>query len=130
MDHQAPDGPSLEVFAREIVDASRDKDELPWLVYLQGGPGFEAPRPQGRSGWLGRALQTHRVLFLDQRGTGHSTPITHQTIGAMSTEAQVAYLRHFRADSIVRDAEVVRRHLGVTKWSLLCQSFGGFLGLT
>ena len=50
----------------------------PFLVYLQGGPGFEAPRPTGSPrgpGWLDRALQDFRVLLLDQRGTGRSTPV-------------------------------------------------------
>ena len=48
-------------------------DDLPWLLYLQG-PGFGAPRPTADGGWIKRALQEFRVLLLDQRGTGHSTP--------------------------------------------------------
>jgi pimeloyl-ACP methyl ester carboxylesterase len=44
--------------------------------------------------------------------------------------AQAAYLAHFRADSIVRDAEHIRRELGVDRWTVLGQSFGGFTTLT
>jgi pimeloyl-ACP methyl ester carboxylesterase len=44
----------------------------------------------------------------------------------MSPEAQAEYLTHFRADSIVRDAELIRAELGVERWSVLGQSFGGF----
>jgi pimeloyl-ACP methyl ester carboxylesterase len=44
----------------------------------------------------------------------------------MTPEQQAAYLAHFRADAIVRDAEWIRRELGVERWSVLGQSFGGF----
>ncbi|MBN9374284.1 MAG: proline iminopeptidase, partial [Cellulomonas sp.] len=30
---------SIEVFAREIVDPARAADDLPLLLFLQGGPG-------------------------------------------------------------------------------------------
>nr|WP_129123785.1 alpha/beta fold hydrolase [Veronia nyctiphanis]RXJ71582.1 alpha/beta hydrolase [Veronia nyctiphanis] len=130
LDYQTPEGKKLTVFAREVVDTDKSDADLPWLVYMQGGPGFPSPRPGGKSGWLKRALSEYRVLLLDQRGTGKSTPITHQTMGDLSTEEQVAYLSHFRADNIVRDAEAIREQLGVDKWSLLGQSFGGFCNLT
>ena len=61
--------------------------------------------------------------MLDQRGTGRSTPVG--TLPGMSPEQQAEYLAHFRADSIVRDAEWIRRELGVERWSVLGQSFGG-----
>jgi pimeloyl-ACP methyl ester carboxylesterase len=44
----------------------------------------------------------------------------------MSPDQQAEYLTHHRADSIVRDAEAFRQHLGVDRWSILGQSFGGF----
>src|SRR5690606_16783117 len=42
---------------------------------------------------------------------------------------QAQYLTHFRADAIARDAELLREHLGVARWTLLGQSFGGFTTL-
>ena len=45
----------------------------------------------------------------------------------MTPKEQADYLTHFRADSIVRDAEAIRLNLGVEKWSILGQSFGGFV---
>lgn len=132
LDHADPAGEQISVYARELV-APRKRDRgLPWLVYLAGGPGGRAPRPTGRSGWLGRALVDHRVLLLDQRGTGRSTPQTRQSLARLdSGEAQARRLMHFRADSIVRDAEVVRRDLlGDRPWSLLGQSYGGFVATT
>ena len=80
--------------------------------------GSAAPRPLERSGWLKRALQDYRVLLLDQRGTGLSTPVLPQTLAHFPcAAAQADYLAHFRADSIVRDAELIRRQLvGELPW--------------
>ncbi len=88
---------------------------------------MEANRPSAiprGPAWLDRALQDYRVLMLDQRGTGRSTPVG--TLHGMTPAEQAEYLTHFRADAIVRDAELIRRHLGVERWSVLGQSFGGF----
>ena len=132
LDHNRPDGEQIEVFAREVVAASKADAELPWLLFLQGGPGQPSPRPAGRESWLDRALEDYRVLLLDQRGTGRSTPATRRTLGCLgSPQAQADYLAHFRADSIVLDAELIRRELiGEAPWSVLGQSFGGFCTVT
>ncbi|MGH8970097.1 MAG: alpha/beta fold hydrolase, partial [Actinomycetes bacterium] len=132
LDHDVPAAGEIDVFAREVVAPRKRDSDLPWMVFLQGGPGGRSPRPAGRSGWLGRALQDHRVLLLDQRGTGRSTPATRQTLARLGSPAEQArYLTHFRADSIVRDAELVRRELlGDQRWTVLGQSFGGFATLT
>lgn len=128
LDHSTPTGEQITLFAREVVAADKQEANLPWLVFFQGGPGFPAPRPPFNSDWLKRAAQEYRVLLLDPRGTGMSTPVTTQTLTRFPTaEAMVDYLKHFRADSIVRDAEWIRHHwLGGLKWSVLGQSFGGF----
>jgi len=128
LDHGDPGGEEIEVFAREVVATERLGADLPWLVFLQGGPGFGSPRPIGREAWLDRALRDYRVLLLDQRGTGRSTPATRQTLALRgSPQTQAGYLTHFRADSIVLDAELIRRQLtGGAPWSVLGQSFGGF----
>lgn len=125
---QINDG-SLMIYAREVVHKSNIDKNLPWLVYLQGGPGFAAPRPETNSGWLKTALKYYRVLLLDQRGTGASSAISSQTLAAKSPQLQAEYLTHFRADNIVRDAEQLRQHLGIDQWALLGQSFGGFCAL-
>ena len=132
LDHQAPGGAQIEVFAREVVASDQAAAGLPWLVYLQGGPGQAADRPVGRAGWLDRALREYRVLLLDQRGTGRSTPAGRRTLAGLgSPAAQAAYLSHFRADAIVADAELIRaRVTGGAPWSLLGQSFGGFVTVT
>jgi pimeloyl-ACP methyl ester carboxylesterase len=128
LDHDDPHGTRIEVYAREVVAADQAGASRPWLLYLQGGPGFGSPRPIAREGWLDRALEDYRVLLLDQRGTGRSTPANRRTLAEIGgPRAQADHLAHFRADAIVRDAELIRRRLtGDRPWSVLGQSFGGF----
>jgi pimeloyl-ACP methyl ester carboxylesterase len=128
LDHARPDGEQIELFAREVVAADKAALDLPWLVFLQGGPGFGSPRPFGRDAWLDRALNDYRVLLLDQRGTGRSSPANRRTLARLGTaRAQADYLALFRADAIIADAELVRRQVtGGRPWAVLGQSFGGF----
>ncbi|MFG2881409.1 alpha/beta fold hydrolase [Streptomyces sp. NPDC048297] len=128
LDHSDPGGETIELFAREVVAGDKAGQDLPWLVYLQGGPGFGANRFSGRQSWLDRALKDYRVLLLDQRGTGRSTPANRQTLPLRGGPAeQAAHLGHFRADSIVRDCEAIRPQVtGGAPWTVLGQSFGGF----
>ena len=120
---------TIDIFARVVT---RDGgDSLPYLVYLQGGPGHEAPRPFHSStapAWLDEALAHYRVVMLDQRGTGLSTPVGDDDL-SRGASAVAEYLTHLRADSIVRDCEAMREHLGAITWSVLGQSFGGFTTL-
>jgi len=129
LDHARPDGETIQVFAREVAPAGKEAAGLPWLAFFQGGPGFASPRPATESGWIKRALKDYRVLLLDQRGTGRSTPVTLESVARFrSAQTMADYLKCFRADSIVQDAEWIRRELAGTNtpWSVLGQSFGGF----
>lgn len=128
LDHDNPSGETIELYAREVVASEKADRDLPWLLYLQGGPGFGANRFVGKQAWLGRALEDHRVLLLDQRGTGSSTPANRQTLPLRGGPAEQAdYLTHFRSDSIVRDCEAIRPQVtGGAPWTVLGQSFGGF----
>jgi pimeloyl-ACP methyl ester carboxylesterase len=129
LDHALADGERITVFAREVADP--DGRDRPLLVFLQGGPGTEAPRPTrhpSSPGWLDRALTEFRVLMLDQRGTGRSTPI--EALAGLTPREQAERLAHHRADAIVRDAEHIRRELGVERWSVLGQSFGGLCAMS
>lgn len=138
LDHDRPNGSQIQVYAREVRSAGRAGEELPWLLFLNGGPGMASPRPIGEEGWLRRALRDYRVLLLDQRGTGRSTPIDRRALALAGTGADTGdpgaladRLSHFRADAIVRDAELIRRALiGDRPWSVLGQSFGGMCTIT
>lgn len=127
----------IRLFAREVSseEGALPADQRPWLLYLQGGPGMASPRPGDASGWLAEMSQHYRVLLLDQRGTGGSTPLSARALTERGTpEEQAAYLEHFRADSIVADAEAIRQNItrgeDDPRWATLGQSFGGFCTLT
>lgn len=128
LDHDNPSGETIELYAREVVARDKADRDLPWLLYLQGGPGFGANRFVGKPAWLGRALEDYRVLLLDQRGTGASTPASRQTLPLRGGPAEQAdHLTHFRSDAIVRDCEAIRPQVtGGARWTVLGQSFGGF----
>lgn len=137
VDWSVPDGEHLTVFAREFIGpdaAARGETHLaglPYLLFLQGGPGGKGNRPARLSGWMADLAKDFRIIMLDQRGTGLSAPLNRQTLRHRGDHDQrTAYLRNFRADSIVRDAEALREHLGVRSWSVLGQSYGGFCTLT
>jgi len=68
LDHDQPSGETLVIFARGVRKGDRFDEKRPWLIFLQGGPGFPGPRPTTNSGWLNRALDHYHVLLLDSRG--------------------------------------------------------------
>ncbi|SEQ31666.1 prolyl aminopeptidase 2. Serine peptidase. MEROPS family S33 [Arthrobacter sp. OV608] len=136
LDHFGSSGSSetITVFAREYVSAAHTVEEaarLPWLLFLQGGPGGRGNRFGSLGGWSKAAGKDFRILMLDQRGTGLSTPLDRNTLPLRgSALEQAAYLEHFRADSIVADAELIRAALGSPPWTVYGQSYGGFCALT
>jgi pimeloyl-ACP methyl ester carboxylesterase len=134
LDHADPSSDLIDVFAREYTSlehADADVSGLPWLVFLQGGPGGRGVRVTQLGGWMKAAARQFRILMLDQRGTGLSTPADATTLDSAATpETQADYLTHFRADSIVADAELIRTRLGSGPWTVFGQSYGGFCTLT
>ncbi len=147
-DYTNPTLGSLTLFARSVTkhehpivtqcdDEARKRAQKPWMLYLQGGPGFGCASPE-HHGLAKHALdQGYQMLYLDQRGTGLSSTITADTLAAVGdAHAQADYLKHFRADSIVEDCEAIRKFLTqeypseLKKWSLWGQSFGGFCAVT
>ena len=78
-----------------------------------------------------------QMLFLDQRGMGLSTPVTARTLALQGEiKEQVDYLKLFRADTAVKDWEAIRKCLTADypkekkKWSIIGQSYGGFVATT
>lgn len=71
--HGDPQRGRLSVFTREV--AAPDGLSRPYLVYLQGGPGFEATRPTSPpSGWLARALPTFVCCCWTSAALGAQAP--------------------------------------------------------
>ena len=105
-----------KIFARVL-----GQPDAPALLFLQGGPGSSAPRE--RFEWIQEALRRgYRVVLLDQRGTGRSTRIDAATPELITADT----LAQLRAPEIIKDAEAIREELGITRWDVLGQSFGGF----
>lgn len=130
LDWWHPEAGEIDVFVRELVDPDKTDDDLPLVTYLQGGPGGANPRPLEPSGWITEALEHYRIVLVDQRGTGRSTPLDARIIAEMDAEAGADHLARFRADSIVRDLEHVRATVyNGRKWATLAQSYGGWITL-
>jgi hypothetical protein len=63
VNHSKPDDGTLRLFARSVSrlnttidpEPSSDNQQLPWMVYLQGGPGMGCRAPQDY-GWIGTVL--------------------------------------------------------------------------
>ena len=76
LDHASPERGKLTVFAREVVSPEAS------ATSCRGSSSSRAARAASRRGrsarrqaWLARAVEDYRVLLLDQRGTGRSTPV-------------------------------------------------------
>ncbi len=110
----------------------------PYIVYLQGGPGFGCSPPNAAPMTEYLLERGYQVLYLDHRGVGLSTPVSLAVLQkvAADAEGQANYLRLMRQDNTVRDLEAVRQclHEGLTgekaKWSIIGQSYGGFVSLS
>ena len=65
---------------------------------------------------------------------GLSEPVTAETVVrsvGKDPASQAKFLKHFRADSAVKDLEAIRKCIiGEQKWSLMGQSYGGFIGVS
>lgn len=144
-DYSKPESGTIKVFARSVKkhetpivpDSAKDKDQLPWMCFLQGGPGSECRAPQHYGVTQAVLDRGYQLLYLDQRGTGLSTPVTASTLQMRGyNDVQAKYLKLYRADSIVKDCEAIRQALTADypaekkKWSIMGQSFGGFCSIT
>jgi proline iminopeptidase len=81
------------------------------VVALHGGPGGASNPSMLQPFDLGR----HRVVMIDQRGSGRSTP--------------AGRLTRNRTATLVDDIERVRRHLGIARWAVFGGSWGATLAL-
>ena len=130
LNYDRPKDKKINIFIRKVSRQESFQKSLPYLIFFQGGPGYESPRPISDSGWIKRATEDYNVLLIDQRGTGLSSPISSDSIKNMEDNYLAEYLSFFRADNIIRDAEYIRENIfSVNKWSVLGQSFGGFCAI-
>ncbi|PJM79803.1 alpha/beta fold hydrolase [Bifidobacterium scaligerum] len=135
---QSFDGESIKLFYRVVTTPEHVHDDLPLLVFLQGGPGGAGPRLNSPTsdGWIEEATKHFRVILPDQRGTGRSSRVDTHTMArlaaaGMDARGQADFLKKFLADSIVRDFEHLRlAEFDGRRWVTMGQSYGGFLTLT
>lgn len=81
------------------------------ILVINGGPGMNSEGFRSLAALIG---EKHQAFIYDQRGTGKSkiTAINRSTI---------------TIDAMVKDIEILRKHLGVKKWIVFGHSFGGML---
>ncbi|WP_409237607.1 prolyl aminopeptidase [Streptomyces sp. PA5.6] len=117
--------PDIEPYDHGMLDVG-DGNRVYWetcgnphgkpAVVLHGGPG------SGCTPFSRRYFDpdAYRIVLLDQRGAGRSTP--HASDPA--TDMSVNTIKHLTAD-----LELLRRHLGIGRWLVWGASFGSVLGL-
>lgn len=114
-----PEGPKIRIFY--YWRPGRDRARAP-VVFFNGGPSVSS---HGTSRYLMQRSFTRvqDFVFLDQRGTGCSSPYPGGKI-----EATLRRLLHWGSEAIVRDAEAVRAQLyGERRWRVFGQSYGGLI---
>lgn len=84
------------------------RPELPTMIYFVGGPGGSAHQFQIN-------LPNWNIIYFDQRGTACSQ---------FSTLEQAMNGSLYSSEMIARDADYIRRHLGIQQWSVYGHSYG------
>lgn len=145
LDYANPDAGTITIFARSatkserpLVPSDSPAPPRPYMVYLQGGPGFGCENPSEAPPTHEVLKRGYQIIYIDHRGTGMSTPVTAETLDkiASDVDGKVKYLKLLRQDNTVRDCEAIRKYLNKdlegdkAQWSLLGQSYGGFIGLS
>ncbi|MEV7884833.1 prolyl aminopeptidase [Streptomyces sp. NPDC002817] len=117
--------PDIEPYDHGMLDVG-DGNRVHWetcgnprgkpAVVLHGGPG------SGSGPYFRRLFDpaAYRIVLLDQRGAGRSTP----PASAYDTDMSVNTMPH-----LIADLELLRQHLGIDRWLVWGVSFGSVLGL-
>ncbi|MFF9108488.1 prolyl aminopeptidase [Streptomyces sp. NPDC014805] len=117
--------PEIEPYEHGMLDVG-DGNRVYWetcgnprgkpALVLHGGPG------SGCTPYPRRLFdpEAYRIVLLDQRGCGRSTP--HASAYATDMSANTT-------EHLLADLELLRRHLGVERWLVWGVSFGSMLGL-
>src|SRR5262249_48749508 len=85
-------------------------------VVLHGGPGSGA-----NPSWADVFNPAvYRVVLVDQRGCGRSTPNAAESVGALVANTP---------QHLIGDLELLRAHLAIDRWLVMGASWGSVLGL-
>lgn len=139
-DHASPGARTISlsfVVARATGEAVDDP-----VFYFSGGPGTAASRSaRGLVEEQAELRRTRDFVFLDQRGTGRSTPLACQTppgparllepifdreetAACRAALESAADLRKYTTADAARDLDLVRRALGYERLNLIGTSYG------
>lgn len=121
-DPSQPDGNKISIFYYGDKNS-----ELPRVMFFNGGPGSDS---HGNHSRIEKSLADqgldHKVsmVFMDQRGTGCSSPFPEGNFDEVVERAI-----HYGSEGIVFDAEQIRiKLLGENKkWRIYGQSYGAFV---
>lgn len=118
--------PEIEPYDSGMLDVG-DGHQVYWetcgnpggkpVAVLHGGPGT------GCSEGMRRFFdpERYRIVLLDQRGSGRSTPHAGDSVEALKANT---------ASHLISDFELLREKLGIERWQLFGGSWGCVLGLT
>ena len=140
LDHADPTGARIDIAYQRVPARGTSRGTV---VLLAGGPGEPAVRSAGEAarGPLRVLRRDHDLVFLDQRGSGRSSPLRcatapngrfstrlsaarrQEAIAACATELG-AERRHFSTYATALDLEEVRKALGVERIIPLGVSYG------
>jgi proline iminopeptidase len=117
--------PEIEPYDSGMLDVG-DQQQIYWetsgnpagkpVVFLHGGPGGGTSPNQRRL----FDPERYRIILLDQRGAGRSTPHASEPDVDLSTNTTW---------HLVADLERLREHLGVDRWQVFGGSWGSSLAL-
>lgn len=115
-DWSNPSGEKIKV-SYYFKDQKQYQEKTP-IVFFNGGPTIAG---NSAIGVFSKPFTHENIIFLDQRGTGCSTPFKKYN-------GNLNEYRLYASDSIVKDAEVIRKELfGDRKWKIFGQSYGGLI---
>ena len=100
----------------EVVAPEEGESDAPTLIYLHGGPGYNALTFRDL---VGERLSAYRVIYLDQRGGGRSGPLDDTEQGGDTLDL----------NTLTADVEAVREFLGVGTLTPLGHGFGALIAL-
>jgi pimeloyl-ACP methyl ester carboxylesterase len=122
-DWDHPDtSPKIKLFYYWRKGSEAGADKRPPVVFYNGGPASDSHSSADVLADL-PFTQHAALVFLDQRGTGCSTPFPTEVSATSALR-----LMNWGSRAIVNDSEALRKHLfGEQKWRAYGQSYGGFI---
>jgi pimeloyl-ACP methyl ester carboxylesterase len=140
LDHANPSGPKLMLAVAWLKPLAKAGAAPDPAVFLAGGPGQSSREQAASQGRVLRDLRRHHhLLFIDQRGSGESSPLQCPGAEAASAAAEpdehakqlqtcragfTVDQRFFTTRDAVEDLEFVRQKLGAVRYNLIGVSYG------